>query len=272
MLFSLGSIGAFPVWQSPVNSDRLDTLLVRHPDRKFVQFLVDGFRHGFDIGFRGSITPGVTKNHKSAHDNKHDVSAAINKEVERGHTVGPFPRPPFTKFHTSPLGAVPKKDGTVRLILDLSYPNGSSINDGISKEEFSVSYSSFDEATQMVLSAGRGSFMAKIDIKHAFRLCPVRPQDYPLLGIQWQGNYYVDTRLPFGSRSSPCIFNQFADALWWIITTIGGIALIVHYLDDFFMVVSTKNQCHQYVQTVKYLLPYLGVPIATDKLEGPLPP
>ena len=37
--------------------------------------------------------------------------------------------------------------------------------------------------------------MAKVDIRHAFRLCPVRPQDYRLLGMFWQGSYYVDTRL-----------------------------------------------------------------------------
>ena len=59
----------------------------------------------------------------------------------------------------------------------------------------------------MVQRAGKGCFMAKIDIKHAFRLCPVRPQDFPLLGYCWQGCYFIDTRLPFGSRSSPYIFN-----------------------------------------------------------------
>ena len=53
---------------------------------------------------------------------------------------------------------------------------------------------------------------AIIDIKDG-RLCPVQPEDYQLLGMFWQGQYYIDTRLPFGGRSSPFIFNNFADAL-----------------------------------------------------------
>ena len=109
LLFSLGFIGAFPVRQTPVNPDRLETLLVRYTYLHNVQFLVDGFSHGFDMGFCGSITPGVAKNHQFAHISKNDVSAAINKEVEPGHTVGPFSSRPFAKFHASPLGAVPKK-------------------------------------------------------------------------------------------------------------------------------------------------------------------
>lgn len=38
--------------------------------------------------------------------------------------------------------------------------------------------------------------MAKLDIKHAFRLCPVHPADLELLGIHWEGQYYIDLRLP----------------------------------------------------------------------------
>ena len=51
--------------------------------------------------------------------------------------------------------------------------------------------------------------MGKVDIKHAFRICPVQPDQWPLLCFQWLGEYYTDTRLPFGSRSSPFIFNTF---------------------------------------------------------------
>lgn len=50
--------------------------------------------------------------------------------------------------------------------------------------------------------------MAKLDIKHAFRLCPVQIEDYEFLGIHWQGKFYVDFRIPFGLHSSPYLFNQ----------------------------------------------------------------
>ena len=113
--------------------------------------------------------------------------------------------------------------------------------------------------------------MAKVDIKHAFRLCPVLPQDFLLLGMLWDGLFYFDTRLPFGGRSSPFIFNSFADALAWILVFVCGIPYILYYLDDFFVASHCGNNfCSSYVQLVKVAFDHLGVPIADDKLEGPV--
>ena len=81
---------------------------------------------------------------------------------------------------------MPKKDGTWRKIMDLSSPLGSSINDYISKEEFSLHYATFDQALSLVARYGKDALMAKLDKKkHAFRLCPVRLEDRELLGIHW---------------------------------------------------------------------------------------
>ena len=44
----------------------------------------------------------------------------------------------------------------------------------------------------------------------------VHPQDHYLLGMQWEGQVYVDAALPFGFRSTPKIFNALADGLEWI--------------------------------------------------------
>ena len=132
--------------------------------------------------FVGDISSTLPHNLLSSRRNPSPVSEAIKKELSRGHTSGPFPEPPFRPFHCSPLGAVPKKDGSYRIILDLSSPRGSSVNDGISREAFSVKYTSFDDAVSLVRSLGPGAFMAKLDIKHAFCLCPVRPYQWGLLG------------------------------------------------------------------------------------------
>ena len=131
----------------------------------------------------------------------------------------------------------------IRLILDLSQPSCESINEGILEEYCSVKYSSFDAAVDMVKSVGQSAYMAKLDIKHAFRLCPVRKADWQLLCYFWLGWFFVDTRLPFGSRSSPAIFNNFADVLCWILVHIGGILYIVHYLDDFLLCAKYAEEC-----------------------------
>ena len=135
------------------------------------------------------------------------------KGVVPGPYLRPVPLPPFPHTHCSPIGSAPKPDGSVRLILDLSSPRGQSVNDGISKEEFTCKYSKFDDAVSIILHLGKGALMGKIDIKHAFRICPVDPEQWSLLCFEWLGQFFTDTRLPFGSRSSPFIFNTFAIAL-----------------------------------------------------------
>ena len=250
--------------ESPVVVQRLYQLSTSHPNLSLVQYICNGLTFGFDIGYSGPISPGASKNLRSAYDHSSEVNEALNKELTRGHTLGPYHIPPFKNFHISP-----KKDGFYRLILDLSSPRGESINDGIDPEEYSVHYTSFDEAVDMVRLAGQGAYMAKIDIKHAFRICPVRMEDLPLLGIKWKGLFYVDTRLPFGSRSSPFIFNQLADLLCWLIITACRIACVVHYLDDYFIVAPSFKRCSDNVSCILNLFSYLGVPVAEDKLEGP---
>ena len=62
---------------------------------------------------------------------------------------------------------------------------------------------------------GRGTLMAKMDIKEAYRMVPVHPEDRLLLGMKWKGQTYVDKTLPFGLRSAPSIFTAVADGIEW---------------------------------------------------------
>ena len=239
-----------------------------HPDPQTVEFLVSGFTFGFRVGFIAGITPGRKMPLSSSKDVSNDISTAILKELNRGHTKGPFVTPPFEVFHLSPLGGVPKPDGTIRVILDLSSPRGSSINDGISKEAFSVRYTKFDDAVQLAASPS-GKFMGKRDIRHAFRLCPIHPEDWPLMVYWWKGKYYVDIVLPFGLRSSPFIFNTFADSLEWIARNKKGIENMLHYLDDYFFTGATFAICQQEMTQFDRMCNELDIPLAEDKKEGP---
>ena len=110
--------------------------------------------------------------------------------------------------------------------------------------------------------------VGRMDIKHAFLLCPVRPVDWQLLGMFWQDHYFIDTRLPFGSRSSPYIFNTFVDAFPRIVISLFAVPYLLQYLDDFFLVDNNKK-LSAYMDTIKEAFHWLGVPLAPDKLEGP---
>ena len=154
--------------------------------------------------------------------------------------------------------------------MDLSSPRGSSINDFISKEDFTLHYASFDQALAPVSSFGTGALMAKLNLKHAFRLCPVSPSDHDLLGMHWQGKFYVDLCLPFGLRSLPFLFNCLADAFEWILKNNYAIQALMHYLDDYFTVGPPLSPvCASQVHTIVKTADHLDIPLAPDKLEVP---
>ena len=83
--------------------------------------------------------------------------------MSAGRVADPFPTLPVRLLHTSPFGVIEKthQPGKWRLILDLSSPAGHSVNDGISKDEFSVHYVTVDMAIKALLSLGPGALMAK---------------------------------------------------------------------------------------------------------------
>ena len=123
--------------------------------------------------------------------------------------------------------------GEYRLNFDLSYPRGASINAGILREDSSVSYTRFDEVIHMIRAEGNGSFPFKVNIKSAFRLLPIHTQDFALLGMEFQGKFFVDKCLPFGLSVSCALFEKFSCFLEWHIKKISNSESIIHYLDDF---------------------------------------
>ena len=82
--------------------------------------------------------------------------------------------------------------------------------------------------------------MAKMDIRQAYRNVPVHPCDRILLGMQWQGETYVDAALPFGLRSAPLIFSALADALQWVMERM-GVSWVAHYIDDYITMGSPES-------------------------------
>ena len=122
----------------------------------------------------------------------------------------------------------------------------------------------------MVKSLGKSALMAKLDIKHAFRLCPVSPIDWHLLGTHWESFYFIELRLPFGLRSSVLIFNSFPDALEWILRNKYYLKVLSHCLDDFFTAGPADSpQCQSNLIIIQQVFDKLGVSLAPDKLEGP---
>ena len=191
---------------------------------------------------------------------------------------GPFSFPPFENFQVSPIGLVPKKHSNkFRTIFHLSFPKSgtSSINHFIEKDDFSLQYITIDNAIAAIHGFGSDCFMAKTDIESAFRLFPIHPDDWELLGMFWNGFYYFDKVLPFGLRSAPFIFNQLSDAIEWILLNNCSISFVCHILDDFLIIepyapsVPFDLPCQTSLSSMILTFKNLNVPISAAKTEGP---
>ena len=90
------------------------------------------------------------------------IDKYLAKEVSLGRVAGPFQAPALSNLHVSRFGVIPKKDGGWRLILDLSFPFGDNVNDGINKEDFTVPYSKVSDAIALIFKAGRDALMDKV--------------------------------------------------------------------------------------------------------------
>ena len=209
------------------------------------------------------------RNLKSAYEHPDVVSDALKKEIAADRVMGPFPYPPFKTFQVSPLGCVEKKvKNTFRLIFDLSSPRNGSINDYIHDMFSSVSYSSLDDALKLVRDCGPGAFMAKTDIKSAFRLLPIRPDQYHLFCFSWEGEFFFDRSLQLGCRSACNLFESVSSAIEHLAIH-RAIRWIIHYLDDFFLVRTSRDGAKADLVAFLALLDELGIPYALEKTIGP---
>lgn len=235
------------------------------------QILAEGFSQGFKLGYSGPRCPRESECLRSALNNVEATWNKLNKEISLGRIAGPFDLPPLSTLQCSPIGLIPKQQpGEWRLITHLSYPPGRSINDGIPHEICSVNYLKFDKAVEMVQRLGKGALIAKSDLKSAFRLLPVYPGDFDLLGFKFQNKYFVDKCLPMGASISCYLFECFSTFLEFRLKQITKSDDICHYLDDYlFAGKANSTDCHDLLQSFQNMCHEGGVPYALEKTEGP---
>ncbi|XP_033738793.1 uncharacterized protein LOC117326238 isoform X1 [Pecten maximus] len=240
--------------------------------------LSDGFENGFRLHYQGPRQAFECNNLQSARSNPDQLVEKLNSEINLGRIAGPFKVKPFSNLRISPIGLVPKKSGGWRMITNLSYPKDLSVNDFINPDLATTSYTSFDKAIEMVLKLGKGAFLGKKDIKSAFRLLPIHPDDFVLLGMKFQDNYYFDKCLPMGCSISCSLFENFSTFLEWLVIDEAGHDTVEHYLDDFLFggaksetesLASSGGTCQLLMDTFDGLCYELGIPVADEKTEGP---
>ena len=201
------------------------------------QQLPDLLEYGFPLDFdRNCQLQRVDSNHKSADTHLNHVKAYVQEELSHKAIIGPFEELPGS-FHISPLMTRDKQDSDKkRTIMDLSWPKGHSVNNGVSKEkylgtQYTLHYPSVDNITAALRRIGPGAKLFKVDISRAFRHLRVDPADIDLLGLQVQGRHFIDVSTPFGYRNGSLFFQRCSDAIRYIMAE-HGFPDLFNYIDD----------------------------------------
>ena len=244
----------------------------RYPYPAAAVTLVACLNLGVDLGFHGDRTSmQVGPNLESAHEHPAALDGNIADELAVGRRKGPYNSMPFPAFYSNPLGVVFKKGKSKpRVIHHLSWPRtaaNASVNASIF--DFDVKLDAFDRALKMVKELGQGCVMSKIDVESAYRCIPVRPVDWPLLGLEWKNRFYFDVVMQFGITSATAIFEWYSSAAQYIAEKTCAIKHMVHYVDDFMLMNSRLAPAKFQLERVVKLFDELGVPISMKKLEGP---
>lgn len=159
-----------------------------------------------------------------------------------------------------------------RVIVDLSFPDGTAVNTGIDVSQYlghDISYSlpTITDLISKLQIEGTGASIWKADLARSYRQLRSDPVDAPLLGIKHLGKVYLDRCPPFGCRSSSAACQRVANALVYIMA--GNDHHCLAYLDDF-------SGCHASVTTAQAgfdafvrLTDHLGLKLSHQKCTPP---
>ena len=231
-------------------------------------FLLQGIESGFsisDIDNSGQVRQVECENHPSSIRYANLVEKELKRQMELGYYVKASVPPTII----SPIAAVKKEDSDeVRIIHDASRPLGDAMNDYATS--YSVKYQTLQEACKL---AKPGYFLAKVDLKSAYRSVAISEKDYCLTGLKWhfKGDLaptnLFDTRLCFGAKLGPAWFHRISQAVGRMMEKRGYKVII--YIDDFLIVEDCYKRCHEAQLTLIRLLIRLGFAISWHKVLGP---
>ena len=215
------------------------------------------------------------KNHYSAVQYHESVTHYLTKEKSLGAIIGPISdcggSPEHDLIHFSPLLTRPKDHNKRRVILELSYPKGQSLNDQVDRNLFDglafiLKFPSVDDIVQEIVTHGDDVTLAKIDVARAFRNLHVDPADALKLGIIWGSDAYIDAAVAFGWVHGSAASQRVSDAVTFILAK-KGIKLFA-YIDDYILV-SPKATADHHFDTLASLLSELGLPSNPEKQTPP---
>ena len=252
---------------SGMRIDNWRRLLQGYHDYKIVDFIEFGWPMGID---RRATLISHDINHTSATAHAADVEHYLATELDHQALLGPFAGPPAIYCHFSPLMTRSKKNSVFRrVIIDLSWPKGYSVNDGISRSEYidgpmTISLPTPDDMEREVVRVGRGAFLYKTDLSRGYRQLRVDPLDWPYLSFKHGDLHFMDVCPPFGLRSSAMAMQRVSQAIVHLHGRRGFLSRA--YINDFGGAESSEPRASEALSALQTIMNALGVAQAESKI------
>ena len=251
------------------NFELLDQLATSQFDRQVIMFL----KYGWPLHFTGHNTTISRFNHKSADQYPEQIQQYIDRELEFQTMLGPFPDIPVRdRVAVSPMSTRQKAEPHKRRIIsDLSWPPGWSVNDGIPPDEYvtgpiNLRYPTIDDLCRRAVQLGPGVTGFKKDMTRAFRQFMICPMDWFLLGSYWNNQFYFDKVGVMGCRTAPFCCQSMTSLIRHFIQNMGY--WLKNYVDDF-MGLEYEQQAWLAYSALERLLRDTGVHEAEEKSVAP---
>ncbi|PFH46416.1 hypothetical protein AMATHDRAFT_128836, partial [Amanita thiersii Skay4041] len=237
---------------TPIKVDKFEQLLKSHPNRAFVDSVCVGLREGF-WPWADTLREGYPVTNDGAVSPPNDpaklkfLREQRDKEVALGRFSPSFGTELLPGMYAMPIRAVPKSNGSFRLVADQS-TGEFSLNSMVETHEEAFPLDNMTQLGEAITKARRthGSrtplTLFKCDVSEAYRVLPMHPcwqikQIYTI-----DGKRYVDRNNSFGGTRSGDLFIAFMSLVVWIARTLRGVHNLLAYCDDTFSVAPASDK------------------------------
>lgn len=179
----------------------------------------------------------------------------INLLLEEFLEKGAIEKSSYPPLFLSKVKVVPKSNGKLRLILDLSR-----LNKYIKK----ISYK-LPKLKDIRQALSEGAWMAKVDLEDAYLHIPINSHFQRYLSFQWRKEIYHFTAMPFGLSVAPAVFTGMMNVALKKVREMN--VNTIAYLDDWLLWGQTKNDCLVALKKVLSTLRNLGFLVNLEKSE-----
>ena len=167
----------------------------------------------------------------------------IEEEIKLGRVSGPFSRPPFPvpwcnkqakvcRIFGVPKNKLDKDDPTLRIIFDKSFPAGTSKNDLTPRTDAMLPYWNATLFLKKIAELGKNTLMFFADIKSAYKLLTVKPEEWNLQVFQIGDEFFVDKTFIFGDVAAADGFDRFMRVDLAIARAILHLEYLQYYVDN----------------------------------------